>query len=317
MAPRPRVNQPVGFPQGKGYKPKTYIGRSHTYIYYPIGWTDSTSGRQYESGYYDENGQRYENVSFREKDGSYKNVLCQCEYCGTQKVMDLTSADTKLTCDACGGNMKIVGNLDEVMQEGEGTGEYKGASFEVGDGNSQGSRVKKLILRIIGVICAVNILSTLFSNCAARTGRNGYTPVDEMGYWDEDEDHSTMYGDNGNSGSQETSLSNVDIFGNTIHLQKNADGSFSIEKNGLDKTISWQDDYESYYDSASDCYLWYNNEVDPPVWQYWYEGISSDFGDNGWMEYDASTGKWWIEESYDNWIELPDRYSTENLWHIQ
>ena len=262
MAPRPRVNQPAGFPQGNGYRPKTYVGRSHTYIYYPIGWTDTTSGMQYESGYYDENGQRYENVSFREKDGSYKNVLCQCEYCDTQRVVDLTSADVKLTCDACGGSMKIVGNLDEVLQEGEGSGGYTGSSFEVGNGSRQGS-LMKTVLRVIAAIFAVNIVSSVLVALFARPG-SGYEPVSQSGYSEE-------------YGGQPSYMSNVDLFGETIHLQKNEDGSFTIADGGLDKTMSWDDEYESYYDAASDCYLWYNTEVDPPLWQYWYEGISSDY----------------------------------------
>ena len=68
------------------------------------------------------------------------------------------------------------------------------------------------------------------------------------------------------------------------------------------------------FDEDSDCWLWYTTEVDPPVWQYWVEGISSDFGDYGWMEHDEDG--WWIEASNGNWIELPDRYDADGLWYI-
>ena len=34
------------------------------------------------------------------------------------------------------------------------------------------------------------------------------------------------------------------------------------------------------------------------------------------MEYDLREGCWYIEASKDNWMKLPDRYSTEGLWYI-
>ena len=70
-----------------------------------------------------------------------------------------------------------------------------------------------------------------------------------------------------------------------------------------------------YYDEETECWIWWNTDVDPNVWQYWYEGISSDYGDYGWMEHD-DTG-WYIEASRGNWIELPSRYDTGNLWYIE
>ena len=32
------------------------------------------------------------------------------------------------------------------------------------------------------------------------------------------------------------------------------------------------------------------------------------------MEHDEDG--WWIEASYGNWIQLPDKYPTDNLWYI-
>ena len=50
---RPRVNQPTGF-RGTGYsRPSYHYGRSHDYVFFPVGWTDETTGRIYEKGYYD------------------------------------------------------------------------------------------------------------------------------------------------------------------------------------------------------------------------------------------------------------------------
>lgn len=111
--------------------------------------------------------------------------------------------------------------------------------------------------------------------------------------------------------------SNVDIFGREIFLDKTGDSSYRIvtESDGFEKKLRWNEEYKSYYDQESDCYLWYNTDVEPNIWQYWYEGISSDFGDNGWMEYESDG--WYIEESRSSWIKLPDPYDKSKLWHIE
>ncbi|MBR4223548.1 MAG: hypothetical protein IKR73_01935 [Oscillospiraceae bacterium] len=71
-----------------------------------------------------------------------------------------------------------------------------------------------------------------------------------------------------------------------------------------------------YYDPETKCHFWYNDLVEPPIWQYWYEGISSDHGDYGWMEYDEDEGRWYIETDESGWVVLPDKYDTSGLWHI-
>ena len=75
-------------------------------------------------------------------------------------------------------------------------------------------------------------------------------------------------------------------------------------------------DGEDWYDAVSDVWFWFNDEVEPYQWQYWAEGISSDFGDYGWMEYDMAEGTWYIEASEGNWIPLPAEYDTSRLWHM-
>ncbi len=101
-----------------------------------------------------------------------------------------------------------------------------------------------------------------------------------------------------------------------IYLSYRGSGAYSTvsEGQGADKTLVWDAAEDSYYDADSDCWLWYNTDVNPPIWQYWYEGISSDFGDYGWMEHDADG--WWIERDAGDWIALPDRYDTSGLWYI-
>ena len=52
----------------------------------------------------------------------------------------------------------------------------------------------------------------------------------------------------------------------------------------------------------------------PNVWQYWAEGISSDYGDYGWMEHDEDG--WFIEADQGVWIEVPAWYDTSRLWYF-
>lgn len=79
---------------------------------------------------------------------------------------------------------------------------------------------------------------------------------------------------------------------------------------------------DNYYDETTDCYFWFNTNVSPAQWQYWYEGISSDYGNYGWMEFDDKEGVWYIEEATlfgSHWVQLDmDKYGSESdrLWHF-
>ena len=88
----------------------------------------------------------------------------------------------------------------------------------------------------------------------------------------------------------------------------------AIYVSALGRDVPWNSEYDSYYDKQTDCYFILNTDMDPPIWQYWFEGISSDYGDYGWMEHDE-TG-WYIEASYGDWIELPAKYDAGSLWYI-
>ena len=90
----------------------------------------------------------------------------------------------------------------------------------------------------------------------------------------------------------------------------------SVYVPALSRTIYWNSQYECFYDKPTDCYFFYNEDIDPTDWQYWYEGISSDYGDCGWMEWDSIKEKWYINTSGDEWIVLPQKYDTSRLWHF-
>ena len=90
--------------------------------------------------------------------------------------------------------------------------------------------------------------------------------------------------------------------------------SYYVEK--LGRSCEWNDEYDCYYDKETDCYFWFNTTTQTHTWQYWYEGISSDYGDYGWMEWDSSENEWYIEVSKGNWEILPSTYDRSRLWHI-
>ncbi len=271
-------------------------GRRHDYIYYPFAWTDTSTGTYYEKGYYDENGQRYENVAF-EKNGKYENVVCHCPYCGQDSVLTLdaqTVQTNSLQCPHCNGPMELKTQLDEYSnstysQSADSQNSYRGVPAETP------KKKGHVGLIVIGILVALGIIGNAVRD---EEPREIYDPP-QQGYV-------INYSDD----------SNVSLFGEVVSLVKSGEGEYAIAPQGSegDKVMLWSDYDDSYYDAESDCWIWYNTDMEPAVWQYWYEGISSDFGDYGWMEHD-DTG-WYIEASNGNWIELPDRYSTEGLWYI-
>ena len=288
---KPADRMVYGYPRTTQRRPTRYVGRNHTYLYFPVGWTDTYSGKSYEAGYYDENGSRYENVAFAQQDGSYKNVLCECEYCGTRKVMDV-EAGGSLQCEACGGTMKIVSTVDELVRE---------ETVDPGAVPERSAKSRKAMTLVFAILLAA-VLITVFSVFSIiRKASSGPGVTQSWG----NEDVIPLGGTNEN-------------YDYTVYLSKTGNGTYSVVNEGdaYDKQLVWNDEFESYYDAESDCYLWYNEEMDPPLWQYWYEGISSDYGDYGWMEYDEAEQQWYIEEK-NGWSALPAQYDASRLWHIE
>ncbi len=107
--------------------PRTIYGTRHDYVYYPDSWTDTSTGTYYEKGYYDENGDRYDDVSFA-RNGKYENVLCHCDYCGRDTLLNLDATDalTDLKCPGCTAPLTIKSALDEVVTTG---GTYSPSSY--------------------------------------------------------------------------------------------------------------------------------------------------------------------------------------------
>ena len=266
-----------------------FYGRTHNYLYYPLAWLDRTTGRSYQPGYYDENGQYYESVVIKEGD-RYKNVICECEYCGTKHTMDFTEQQ-ELVCPNCGAPLKVLSNLnDYVEQQTAGTRSGQGAA-------------KTSLKWLPFVIIAAVILLICFAMFAMRTAQSVVSNFYDSGY------------DSGYSGSAEEYLSNPEIFGRTVYLDRLEGNAYAISEDGdasYYKVLTWDSEYESFYDPETECYLWYNTDVYPNVWQYWFEGVSSDY-ESGWMEYEAGT--WYVEDAPGDWFPLEGEEPF--MWHIE
>ncbi len=268
-------------------------------MYYPESWTDSASGTSYEKGYYDENGQHYDYVSFP-KDGKYENVVCHCPYCGSDTVLNLDAgAGTKqeLKCPNCLGPMEIRTPLDDYLNESaENTHSY--ASEEsLRQFTQKKAKKKKRWPWIVAILFALYLFGTLSEKNEPYTPQ--INPIEQT-----------------SGGVYNPAPSNTELFGSRLYLQSAGKSSYSISASsaGYDKTLDWDEENDSYYDRDTDCWIWCNTDVDPYVWQYWYEGISSDYGDYGWMEHYPDG--WFIEAGDNHWVELPSRYDTAKLWYI-
>ena len=133
---RARTRQPEGYTASSSSSRRTtrHYCVHHNYVYYPTSWTDSRTGTHYQSGYYDENGQFYEDVAFK-RNGRYYNVLCACDYCGTQVKKDLSGeGDQTLVCQQCGAPLRIVSALDEYTQDPDYTRAMESSGKKPGRG---------------------------------------------------------------------------------------------------------------------------------------------------------------------------------------
>lgn len=278
---RPRYNQPKGFSNFSGHRPTTHVCKKHTYDYYDCDW--QYEGVLYHKGYYDENGEYYPSMAFKNADGSY-NVYLKCDFCGSQSIMKWREGVIP-KCESCGAQLNVL----DIPHD-----EYINDSSALRSGVKGIASVLKWFFIIYFGIFALAFIIIMFN--AVSVIRN----VDTSYEYDYSEE------------------SNVDIWGATIYLKEIEPGRYIIcdSADEWDKYMYWDSSEDSYYDYTTGSYAWYNTEVSPNLWQYWFDGISTDYesAGYGWMEYEGGT--WYIEVDYGSWIEVPDRYDVSDLWHI-
>ena len=216
------------------------------------------------------------------RNGRFDNVVCKCEYCGTISKVSWTGETQALACPSCGGPLNVTACIDEYTQDPA----YTNAPASSGSVQRSKRRIGCGIAFLIGLV--VLILASLFEGLHTRQEAVTTEPPVTAA-----------------------------VFGETVWLDRNEDGSYRISPDGkesYDKKLTWDYGADSYYDRETECWLWYNTDVVPNLWQYWYEGISSEYG-SGWMEYEPDG--WFVETDPGEWIKLPADMDTGRLWHME
>ena len=293
---RSRTNQPTGY---HGSSPKIYRCKTHDYSYYPDSWTDSETGKTYQAGYYDEFGNFYEDVVVTPGGviPTGTKVLCHCEFCDSKFVREWQEGE--LACPNCGGTVKVISHMDEAAPDSGGT--YMGSSSS--GGKKWGGRIAGIVIAVLLAPC---FLGGLLEAC------------------EDDSDTGTYNSGTEYSSTESTENSENTSFGDKMFLKKSGDGyeittsdDYSEHVDDPDYKRLVLDDEGNYYDSETEGYAYYNTDLSPVQFQYWFEGISSDYGEYGWMEYDEDQKRWYIEASEGNWVVLPDSYDQSRLWYIK
>jgi len=311
---RVRRNQPTGIPSYLRQKSVLMRCKNHDYMYYNEAWTDEKTGVSYRKGYYDENGTYYdaESIVFKKPDGSYEAHYV-CDYCGTELEANWKEGFYP-TCKNCGAEMnKTPVYIDEIVNISTGEASYDGSyrsSYASGENKSK-SFIAGMLISLAAPFTMM-IIMLIISNVLTKKERDFYSEINRVIYtestpiqeYDPVEEYDPV---------QETET-NLEIYGTDIYLDEISPDIYRIcdEEEDYEKHLTWDYGAQSYYDYDSDCYLWYNTDVSPNLWQYWYDDIA---GDNyyGWMECEGED--WYIEVSDTDW-ELYEG-DTDGLWHIE
>ena len=278
--------------------------RNHTYVYYSEPWIDSANGTAYKQGYYDENGKYYDadDIVFKNQDGSYTAHFV-CEYCGSEADL-VWKEGVYPTCKSCGAQMnKELTYIDDIIQ----VESYQSMQNAQSTQRNSFSIVKKVFIGYFVAVFGIAILSNIIGAIAI------FSSFDDFEDDVFSEITSVSYGTDTDN-YEYNEVTNIDIYGNDIYLDEVGDHTYVIceSTDEYEKHLTWDYGADSYYDYDSNCYLWYNTDVSPNLWQYWYEDIAgSDY--YGWMECEGDT--WYIETSDTEWEEYTG--DTSGLWHIQ
>ncbi len=254
-----------------------YVCHHHDYVYYPIAW--ESEGTSYAAGYYDEDGNHYDSILIKDE-----QTICKCEYCGSS-VKIKWEGGAMPNCPNCGAPLSAQATDENGSQTGtEGT---------ANTGGKKKPSKAKIVLRILLAVFLLQFIWGLISVWNEEKAV-GVQEVTTTGQETEPAEPYPAGGGDSDVEWAEPEEVYVDALGRYCPL--GSDGN--------------------YYDSETGTYFWFNTDVTPPQWQYWVEGISDDYGDYGWMEYDDAEQQWYIE-SEDGWDVLPADYDAAALWHFE
>ena len=301
---RSRNNQPSGY---KGKNPRIYRCKTHDYVYYSEPWTDEKTGQHYRAGYYDEEGNFYEDIVFSQHGKILDNAtaVCRCDYCHMEDSRPWPEREKP--CTHCGGTMTVISQVDDLTDSAV-------TKWNIKKGRAE-SMVESTREKVVLIIMLVLLSPCLFGGVGAIIegfieGLNPETVQEETSV----------------STDSNTSSYNMPDLSDTMYLV-GSDGTYKITDQS-----DYKDNYETgnykklvldsdgnYYDKSTEGYAWLNTDIDPPQFQYWFEGISSEYGEYGWMEYDNDEDRWYIELSQGDWQPLDSAVyeaNADRLWHI-
>ncbi len=280
------------------------VDRTHQYRRFDTTWTDSDDVK-HSPGYYDENDTRHDGV-YSPDDA---NVVCYCSYCGNTTSFN-TRTTTEFQCSSCGAAMDVV-KAEPASNSAPASAPSARHTDDYTIENTPWY-VRGLIIAAVVIICW--IVGSLISISTP----DGTISLSETGV----ERSYAVNDDTVNFEVNDPIINSMPHYDEgrptTIYLTPTIiDNCYSISPEvTADYSIAMRWDGENYYDNTSDYYAYYNTDVSPAMWQYWYEPISSDFGDYGWIEYDETTRDWVIEVDYDQWEVIPNSYDTSSLYYI-
>ena len=331
-AEKQRSNQPPVFSRSGSYLDSLIRSTRHDYVYLPEDYEEKGSGKRYKSGYYDEQGMYYKRIIINK--GNMYETRATCRYCGTQIKLKWEK-DALPSCPNCGAALKeiledskIEKALDAVREQvlvptredeeslhyvnGQRVRNAKVPSNETYVYRDE--RRSKLyswrqLLPFGVMLLLVATIAFIYVYCSEKAERESRHTIssEELERYYENLKTATP--------TPIPTPTPTPIPGYMIKFVASDDFSDTIYVDAIGRECHWHKS-GNYYDSVSDCYFWLNTNVYPAIWQYWYEGISSNYGNFGWMEYDFDENQWYIEKTKGNWVVLPDKYDQSKLWHM-
>ena len=282
---RTRTNQPTDIPDRIKRSGTDYRCSKHDYTYYSESW--ESNGTEYKAGYYDENGKYYKpgDIIFKQDDGYYTAKL-KCQYCGNNVLYRWKEGEFSSICNQCGASMSVENYTTDTILSVSDEVDREIAK------DKRSSKIYSVIFSVVFIIVAIVFGGSMFSSL-----------------WE-------VFKISSNETALNETDSNIKIYGTELYLdlidEQNSTYQICTSDDDYEKHLTWDYGSESYYDKESDCYIWYNTDVSPNLWQYWYEGVSNKY-ESGWMEYEG-INNWYIEDKSGDW----DIYSgdTSNFWHI-
>ena len=118
------------------------------------------NGQQYEAGYYDEEGNRYENVAFREENGD-TTVELECEYCGSKAKYKWEEGMIP-NCANCGAPMTVKNlHTDTVISDAGADNSFDQGPYSSGNNGQPKKKKRRTLLWIFAILFVLGMIGSI------------------------------------------------------------------------------------------------------------------------------------------------------------